>query len=130
MKYKNTYCFIIALFCGNIYAEMADPTKPPKKIAPKATVETQVLSLKMIKLDQNGTPTANINGEIVALGGFYADAKLIVINKDEVVLQGPKGEKITLRLYTDEHKFSSKSQAGDEVFPDIKVKNTTGNQNE
>ncbi len=121
MNNKVTYCLFMLLIVTNIYAEIADPTKPPKKIAARITVETEPLKLKMIRLDnKNGKHTANINGEIVKLGGIYADAKVVNITEEYVELKGPKGEKILLKLFKRKHKFMDGSTIDEEIFEDIK----------
>ncbi|NQY42146.1 MAG: hypothetical protein HRT87_02230 [Legionellales bacterium] len=121
MVNKSIIWIIISLFVLNLHAEMADPTKPPKKLAPKVTVETEPLRLKMIRLDnKNGKHTANINGEIVKIGGVYADAKVVDITDEYVELQGPKGEKIILKLLRRKHKSDSGDLVNDEIFEDVK----------
>ena len=74
----------------SVFANMQDPTKPPLKTAPKKTIESEVLRLKMVKMDKiNGKHTANINGVVVRVGGIYADAKVIKIEFNSVELKGP-----------------------------------------
>ena len=83
--------------------QLNDPTKPPAKEAPKKTVETEILRVKAIKVDSKGNHSATINDEVVLVGQWYADAKVIKIEKNLVTLRGPKGEIIKLKLYRNNH---------------------------
>ena len=121
MKIKFiSLCAIYILFAGQGYAKMADPTKPPKKSAPVATVNTQELKLYMIRIHENGKRAANINGVNVHKGDSFADHKVEYIGKDKIILRGPKEEKVELFMYK-KPKSPVTSIDGDQIFPDVKT---------
>lgn len=81
---------------------LSDPTRPPggftESKVPAATAPSDVPEgLSAIVRRPGRRAAAVINGELVELGGFVSDTKLVRIGEDSVVLEGPNGRE-TLML--------------------------------
>lgn len=122
MIYRLIIILSLLLIAPHGYGDILDPTKPPKKVAVKKSIETEKLILNMVKLDQKtGKHTAIINGMRVIIGGMYRDAQIISIDMNAVELNGPKGEQIILRLLKKKYRIQTGSGVGAELYDDIKV---------
>lgn len=124
---KNKLVVLLMLIMWSIVgyaAELKDPTKPPEEEAPRESVETETLRLTFIKLDQGGNHSVVINGEVRILGEWYADAQIVKVGPNAVVLKGPKGDMINLKLWKTSVTKKPGGSAGDAVFPDVKSNRT------
>lgn len=78
---------------------LPDPTAPPVRAAPEAGEARPAHALTAIKLSR-GQKIAVIDGQEVAAGGRYQDARVVRIGENEVVLR--RGREVTvLTLYPD-----------------------------
>lgn len=79
---------------------LRDPTQPPAALMPVLPAERSEAAgpvLQSIILRKGHKPQAIIGGERVELGGRYGELRLVRVNENSVVLQGPGGRE-TLQL--------------------------------
>lgn len=89
-----------AVSCASLAQALTDPTRPPTEPLPAdaggVPVDTSKPQLQSILISPNRR-LAIIDGQTVALGGHFGDARLVSISETAVVLKrGDKTE--TLRL--------------------------------
>lgn len=99
---------LVALWAVQAPAEvLPDPTAPPASVASESGETRPATALTAIKLSRK-QKIAVIDGQEVALGGRYQDARVVRISENEVVLR--RGRELTvLKLYPDiEKKLRSK----------------------
>lgn len=120
MYLNQFFCtfFLLAVFNAN--ALLHDPTRPPSREETNVTLETEKLKLFLIKIDEKGNYTANINGIFVEKGDLYADGRIDYIDNFKVILVGPMGRKLELKLINEESKYPIHENIGEIVYPDIK----------
>lgn len=87
---------LAALAAGSAFAQaLPDPTRPPPALdvtAGGAGAAAVPVGLQSIIRREGGKPAAIIHGQYVELGGLVGEAKLVKVNDDSVVLQGPMGK--------------------------------------
>ena len=99
---KNVASLALCLAVGMVWAQTADPTRPPTGWGSTAEPGVAALSaepelrLQSVMLPQHGKPVALIGGQTVLLGGKLGDVTLVRLTEKEAVLQGPDG---LTRLY-------------------------------
>lgn len=101
-------CFIIAggVLCavsGYCADAVSDPTRPPAVAMPiqasaDATAGDAAPVLQSVMISRN-KKIAVINGQEVALGKMYGEAKLVAVRDHEVDLRNPDGTLQTLQMY-------------------------------
>jgi MSHA biogenesis protein MshK len=95
------------------WAQLADPTKPPVVAGssgdvPGAAAEPVAIGLQSVILrkDGEGRSAAVINGQVVQLGGWLGDARLVKVEEGYIILLGPEGRETLLLTPTAEKKIS------------------------
>ena len=79
---------------------LRDPTAPPPELqasAGQASLPAQARALQAIVAGGERPAAAVIDGQMVPLGGWLGESRLIAIKKDSVILDSPEGRQ-TLRL--------------------------------
>lgn len=70
---------------------LQDPTRPPVSTGYAGEGGDLGGRLSSVILPRNGRPSAVIGGQVVLLGGFVGEARLVRVSENEVVLEGPDG---------------------------------------
>lgn len=100
-----------ALATWPAWAQLADPTKPPALAgdAPGATAAEPVaigLQSVILRKDGEGRSAAVINGQVVQLGSWLGETRLVKVEEGYVILLGPEGRETLLLTPTAEKKIS------------------------
>lgn len=99
MKWLLLACAAAAT--ASAWAQLADPTKPPALAgdAPGAAAAEPVaigLQSVILRKDGEGRSAAVINGQVVQLGSWLGDARLVKVEEGRVILLGPEGRETLL----------------------------------
>jgi MSHA biogenesis protein MshK len=88
-------CLALLCFALPVAAQsgLADPTRPPMGMGSDAAAMAEAGGpvLQSVKIPKKGKPVAVIGGQQVVLGEMYGDSRLISLNENEAVLEGPGG---------------------------------------
>ena len=105
--YGFNFCLLIFAFCLLPFAAAADvlqdPTRPPAELsAPQGNAGTPVTSGPQLQsvLISAHQRSAIISGQRVTVGEKLGDARVVMINENEVMLKGSSGVQ-TLKLFPD-----------------------------
>lgn len=81
---------------GTVSAQslLPDPTRPPAGFVQEGDLSAPVFSgpvLESVMIPKKGKPLAIISGRPVRLGETYGESRLIRLNEQEAMLEGPAG---------------------------------------
>ncbi|MBK9444935.1 MAG: hypothetical protein IPO00_01845 [Betaproteobacteria bacterium] len=86
--------FVASALAADSATPLADPTQPPAALLGlDGTLSTEPINsgLTSVLTPKKGKPTAVIGGQVVPLGGFVGEARLVRLSETEAVLEGPEG---------------------------------------
>ena len=104
--YGFDFCFLIFAFCLSPFAAadmLQDPTRPPADLSsPQGNAGAPVTSGPQLQsvLISAHQRSAIISGQRVTVGEKLGDARVVMINENEVMLKGSSGVQ-TLKLFPD-----------------------------
>jgi len=104
--YGFDFCLLILAYCFSPFAAadmLQDPTRPPAELsAPQGNAGTPATSGPQLQsvLISAHQRSAIISGQRVTVGEKLGDARVVMINENEVLLKGSSGVQ-TLKLFPD-----------------------------